>query len=325
MLKTIVRLAFAAAIIAGTAPAFAQADWPNKPILWIIPFPAGGQADIATRIVAEKMSQSLGQPVVVEAKPGANGTLGTEEVARAAPDGYTWLSTGVPLTTAPAMNPGSLSFDPVKDFEAVIRFANTSFVFVVPPQVPANTLQEFIDYAKEQNGALSYAGSGIGSLVHLGTEMFKLKAGIDMQMIPYTGQPPAIADLLANRVQFMLLGVSLAKPLIESGKLKPLAVVDAERNPVLPDVPTIGEAGFPDLVMGGWAGLQVPAGTPREIVERINAEVTKAVQSPDVAAQLTKAGWTIVPPQSPEEFKAFIEKEIANWQQTVTEAHIEVN
>ncbi|EBW2353246.1 tripartite tricarboxylate transporter substrate binding protein [Salmonella enterica subsp. enterica serovar Enteritidis] len=314
-----------AVVLAAPLAASAQADWPNQPIHVTVPFPAGGQADIVTRVVTERAAKILGQPILVEAKPGAGGNIGTGEVVKAAPDGYTWLSSGVPLTTAPSMYPESLGFDPLKDLAPVIRFGSTSFVLAVPTEVPASNVAEFVAYAKEHKGELSYAGSGIGSLVHLVSELFKIDADIDVQMIPYNGQPPAIADLLANRVQFMVLGVSLAKPLIAEGKLKALAIFDAERSPALPDVPTIVEAGYPGLVAAGWAGFNVPSGTPPEIIEKINKTVTEAIADPEVAAQITKAGWQAVPAQSPADFGKFLQEEVARWGKVVKAAGVKPN
>jgi tripartite-type tricarboxylate transporter receptor subunit TctC len=324
MLPGLKAIAVAAALAIPIAAA-AQSDWPTEPIHVIIPFPAGGQADIVTRLVADKIAPILGQPVLVEAKPGAGGNIGTDGAAKAAPDGYTWLSSGVPLTTAPAMYPTSLPFDPMQDFAPVIRFGSTSFVLAVPSALPVATVAELVDYANAREGELSYAGSGIGSLVHLVSELFKLEAGIDVTMIPYNGQPPAIADLLANRVQFMVLGVSLAQPLIASGQLKALAIFDADRSALLPDVPTIGEAGFPGLAASGWAGFNVPAGTPPEIIDKINATVAQVIVDPEVVAQVEKIGWATVPPQSPAEFGAFLETEIERWAKVVAEAKVETN
>lgn len=316
-----------ATVALAVAPGLAAAadDWPAGPIKVIIPFPAGGQADIVTRVVTDRMAPILGQPILVEAKPGAGGNIGTEEVAEAAPDGLTWLSSGVPLTTASAMYPKTLPFDPLTDLAPVIRFGATSFVLAVPAELPVSSVAELVDYAKAHEGELSYAGSGIGSLVHLVSELFKLDAGIDVQMIPYNGQPPAIADLLANRVQFMVLGVSLAKPLVDEGKLKALAIFDAERSTAMPDVPTIGEAGYPSLVANGWAGFHVPAGTPDEVIAKINATVAEVVADPEVAAQVEKVGWQIVPPQTPAEFGAFLESEVARWSEVVAKAQVETN
>jgi tripartite-type tricarboxylate transporter receptor subunit TctC len=323
MLKTIMGLAFAAAIAAFSVPALAQSDWPNKPILWIIPFPAGGQAEIISRVIADKIAPVLKQPVLVEAKPGAGGNLGTEHVAKSPPDGYTWLSSGVPLTTAPAMYPDSLPFDPIKSFEAVAKFGSTPFVIAVPAALPVSTVAEFVDYAKKHKGQMSYAGSGIGSLVHLASEMFKLEAGIDMTLIPYNGQPPAIADLLANRVQFMVLGLSLAKPLLDSKQIKALAILDNQRSKDLPDLPTVGEAGYPKLALTGWAGLQMPKGTPKAIVDKVNKAVMDAMADPEVVAQMTKLGWQPVQKNSPQDFEDFVKKEIETWRQVVKDAKIE--
>jgi tripartite-type tricarboxylate transporter receptor subunit TctC len=305
-------------------PASAQ-DWPKQPIHWIVPFPPGGQAEVAARIIAEKLSVLLGQPVLVEAKPGANGNLGAQEVAKAPPDGYKWLSSGVPLSTAPAMYPTTLNINVTTDLIPVAKVGNTSFVMVVPKALPVSNFKEFVAYAKEKKGQLTYAGSGIGSLVHLGTEMFKLKAGIDMLMVPYNGQPPAVTDVLGNRVQFMVMGLALAQPLIASGDIKPLAILDAERHPNLPNVPTIAELGFPELVMGGWAGIHVPKGTPDAIVKRISDEVNKALVDKTVIDQLVKAGWTPIKPNTPAEFKEFFDKEVASWKQTVVEAKVKTN
>lgn len=321
------RRAFLAAIVAAVAalplPAMAQDDWPTQPIRWIVPFPAGGQAEVAVRIMAEQLSQILGQPILVEAKPGANGNLGAEEVAQSKPDGYVWLSSGVPLSTASAMYPSTLTIDPLTDLIPVAKTGSTSFVMVIPKELPVASLAEFIEYAKSND--LAYAGSGIGSLVHLGTEMFKLKAGIDMQMIPYNGQPPAMADVLANRVQFMIMGLALSQPLIESGDLTPLAILDAHRHANLPDVPSIGEAGYPDLAMNGWAGVHLPKGTPDEIIERISKAVNEVLESTQYQDQMRKAGWNPEPPNSPAEFKAFFEKETKAWHQTVVDAKVQTN
>lgn len=320
MLKRLLTLGLAAALAAMPLAAAAQSWQPSQPIRWIVPFPPGGQAEIATRIIAEHIGPVLGQPVLVEAKPGANGNIGSEEVVRSTPDGHVWLSSGVPLSTAQAMYAGTLAFDPAADLIPVVRVGNTTFVMVVPKDVPVATLEEFVAYAKQND--LTYAASGIGSLVHLGSEMFKLQAGIELQGIPYNGQPPAVTDVLANRVQFMIMGLALALPHIQSGDIKPLAVLDAERHAALPDVPTVVEAGYPEMVMGGWMGLHVPAGTPDEIVNRISEVVNAALEDQTVIDQLTNAGWGAVPPNTPAEFKTFFENEVAAWKDTVEKAGV---
>ena len=294
----LLKMLAAALTLALPGAANAQADWPSEPITVIIPFPAGGQAEIMTRLITDRMAPILGQPILVEAKPGAGGNIGTAEVVKSAPDGHTWLTSSVPLTTAPAMYPTSLEFDPLTDLEPVIRFGATSFVLAVPPAVPATTVAEFVDYARANDGQLSYAGSAVGSLVHLVSELFNLEAGIDVQMIPYNGQPPAIADLLANRVQYMVIGISLAKPLIDEGKLTALAVFDEQRSKALPDVPTISEAGYPSLTANSWAGFHVPAGTPDAIIDKINATVAQVLSDPALGEQVEKAGWQTVAPQN---------------------------
>jgi tripartite-type tricarboxylate transporter receptor subunit TctC len=323
-MKTLLRhLAATLLVAASIGPAAAQSDWPQKPIHWIVPFPAGGQAEIISRVIADKIAPVLGQPVLVEAKPGAGGNLGTEQVAKSAPDGYTWLSSGVPLTTAPAMYPDSLPFDPIKSFEAVAKFGSTPFVIAIPAALPVSNLAEFIDYTKKHKGQMSYAGSGIGSLVHLASEMFKLQASIDMTLIPYNGQPPAIADLLANRVQFMVLGLSLAKPLLDSKQIKALAILDDHRSKDLPDLPTVAEAGYPKLTLSGWAGLQMPKGTPKAIVDKVNKAVMDAMADPEIVTQMTKLGWQPVQKNSPKEFEDFVRNEIEIWRQVVKDAKIE--
>jgi tripartite-type tricarboxylate transporter receptor subunit TctC len=317
----------AAAVLAVTATfplqAFAQSDWPSQPIHWIVPFPPGGQAEVAARIMGEHLSPLLGQPILVESKPGANGNIGAEEVANSKADGYTWLSSGVPLSTAPAMYPATLTIDPSADLVPVAQVGSTTFVMVVPKDVPVETLDEFIAYAKEND--LAYAGSGRGSLVHLGSEMFKLTAGVDLRMIPYNGQPPAVTDVLANRVQFMIMGLALAQPLIESGDIKPLAVLNSERHPNIPDVPTIVEAGYPDLVMSGWMGIHVPAETPQDVIARIGEAVNEVLGSEEFQQQMQTAGWTPSAPHTQAEFQEFFDNEVAAWKKTVADAGVETN
>ncbi len=303
-------------------PASAQGSWPEKPIRLVVPYPPGGALEVSARILVDKIAPSLGQSIVVEARPGADGNLGTEAVAKSAPDGYTWLGTGVPFTTQLAIHPRSLRYDPRRDFQAVAMFGVTRFIVAVPAALPANRLAEFIQYAKANRGKLLYAGSGRGSLIHLASEKFKLAAGIDMEMVPYAGQPPAIADLVSGRVQMMALGAALVAPLIKSGKLKGLAVLDSERLPEMPEIPTIVEAGFPDLVLNGWQGTHVPAQTPPEVVAKINREVQRALADPDLIA---KKAMNVEPakPMSPEQFAAQVESEIEKRREVVASAKVE--
>lgn len=312
------------ATLALTATASAQ-SWPDKQIRMIIPFPPGGQQEVASRILVEKLSAELGQPIIVESRPGADGNVGTEAVSKAAPDGYTWLGSSVPFTTQIALHPKSLRYSPTRDFEPVVAFGTTTFMFTVPASLPPNSLKEFVEHVKAQNGKASYAGSGRGSAVHLATEKFKQSAGMEMEMIPYAGQPPAISDLLAGRVQFMSLGSVFAAPLVKAGKLKALAVLDTKRNAELPDVPTIVEAGYPDLVLKSFFGIHVPKGTPQPVIERINAAVNKAIRTPEIIEKFVRSNVDSAPANTPAQFGAQIDSEIARWAGIVKAAKIETD
>src|SRR6185312_10690693 len=241
----VVRIVVALALALCVAPVSAQPAWPAKPIRLVVPFPAGGQLDVVSRLFAERLAVVLGQPVIVEVKPGADGNIGTELVAKAEPDGYTWVAVSPPTTIQPSVRPKTLRYDPIRDFEPVAFIGTSPFLFVVPASIPVQTLAQFVAYAKARPGQLSYAGSARGTVVHLASEMLKHDTGIAMEMIGYKGQPDAIADLLTARVQFMTLGLILAEPHLKSGKLRALAVLDAKREPRLPDVPSVIELGHP--------------------------------------------------------------------------------
>ena len=318
------RILLALALAAFCHPA-AAADWPSQPIKWIVPFPAGGQLDVVSRLVAERIAPALGQPIVIEVKTGASGNIGTDLAARAAPDGYTWLAASPPTTIQPAVRPTSIHYDPLKDFAPVAFIGTSPFLFVVPASIPVSSLKDFVAYAKGKPGALSYAGSARGTVVHLATELFKHDAGISMEMIGYQGQPSAIADLITARVQFMTLGLILAEPQIKAGKLRALAVLDRTRDKHLPDVPSVVELGYPDLVMSTWFGIAMPHGTPAPIVQRVNAEVNKLLQSPDIVAKLDAMGVGAAKPQSPAEFGTFLKDDAARWKTVVREANIELD
>jgi tripartite-type tricarboxylate transporter receptor subunit TctC len=316
-----------AVVLAAVAPSIvhAQPAWPAKPIRLIVPFPAGGQLDVVARLVADRIAPVLGQPIIVEAKPGADGNIATEFVAKAAPDGYTWLAASPPTTIQPSVRPKTLGYEPIRDFEPVAFLGTSPFLFVVPASLPVHSLTEFVAYAKTRPGQLSYAGSARGTVVHLATEVLKHDTGIAMEMIGYKGQPSAVPDLLTARVQFMTLGLILAEPHLKSGELRALAVLDKARHPHLPDVPSVVELGHPDLVMSTWFGLAMPHGTPRAIVQRVNAEVMKVLQAPDVVAKLQAMGIDPAQPNSPDEFGAFMKKDVARWKKVVKEASIELD
>jgi len=321
----VVRIVVALALALCVAPVSAQPAWPAKPIRLVVPFPAGGQLDVVSRLFAERLAVVLGQPVIVEVKPGADGNIGTELVAKAEPDGYTWVAVSPPTTIQPSVRPKTLRYDPIRDFEPVAFIGTSPFLFVVPASIPVSSLKDFVAYAKGKPGALSYAGSARGTVVHLATELFKHDAGISMEMIGYQGQPSAIADLITARVQFMTLGLILAEPQIKAGKLRALAVLDRTRDKHLPDVPSVVELGYPDLVMSTWFGIAMPHGTPAPIVQRVNAEVNKLLQSPDIVAKLDAMGVDAAKPQSPAEFGTFLKDDTARWKTVVREANIELD
>ena len=301
--------------------AHAQA-WPSKPIRIVVPFPAGGQLDIVARLVADRLSPALGQPVVVDPRPGADGNIGTELGAKAAPDGYTWTAVSPPTTIQPSVRPKTLKYDPLRDFEPVAFIGTSPFLFVVPASLPVNSMQEFVTMAKAEPGKLSYAGSARGTVVHLATELFMHDAGVKMEMINYPGQPSAIADLITGRVQFMTLGLILAEPQIKAGKLRALAILDSKRHAHLPDVPSITERGQPELVMTTWFGFAMPAGTPKEIVERVNAETMKVLQSADILKKLNDMGIDVAKPNTPADFGKFMREDVARWKKVVKDAGI---
>ena len=319
-------LSFAAVVaaVASTA-ASAQPDWPAKPIHLIVPFPAGGQLDVVARLVADKLSPLLGQPIIVEVKPGADGNIGTEFVAKSAADGYTWLAASPPTTIQPSVRPKTLRYDTLRDFEPVAFLGTSPFLFVVPASLPVTSLKDFVAYAKARPGALSYAGSARGTVVHLATELLKHDTGIAMEMIGYQGQPSAIADLITGRVQFMTLGLILAEPHLKAGKLKALAILDPKRHPHLPDVPSVAELGYPDLVMTTWFGIVVPKGTPAAIVERVNAEIAKALASPEVIARLEAMGVEAAKPAPPTSFGTFLTEDVARWKKVVHDAGVQTD
>ncbi|MEP7062504.1 MAG: tripartite tricarboxylate transporter substrate binding protein [Betaproteobacteria bacterium] len=306
-------------------PAAAQDAWPSRPIKLIVPFPAGGQLDVVSRLVTDRIAPALGKPIVVEVRTGADGNIATEAVAHSAPDGYTWLAVSPPTTIQPAVRPKTLRYAPLRDFAPVAFIGTSPFVFVVPASLPVNTLAEFVAYAKAHAGEMSYAGSSFGTVVHLASETFKRDAGIAMEMINYPGQPSALADLLSGRVQFMCLGAILADPQIKAGKLKALAVLDAQRYPRMPTVPTAAELGYPDLVMATWFGIAMPAGTPPAIVTRVNAEIMTALADPDVVARLHDMGVEPAKPNTPDVFGAFLRDDMARWKKAADVAHVSLD
>ena len=291
----------------------AQAQaFPNKPIRLVCPFPPGGAVDIASRAIAQELSKNLGQPVTVDNKPGAGGNIGGAEVARANPDGYTIFMT---TSGIQAINPAlyaKMPFDPNKDLTPITALVSLNNVLVLHPSVKANSVAEVIALAKSQPGAINYASSGSGTSIHMSGEMFKSLTNVNMTHIPYKGSAPALNDLLGGQVMMMFDNIPSAIPHIKSGKLKALATTGAKRDPLLPDLPTLAEAGVSGYESGVWFGLAVPANTPRDVVMKLNAEANKGTKSPEFVKRMTELGYIIMG-TSPETMAEMNKAEVQRW------------
>jgi len=302
--------AFAVALLLPVAAA-AQ-SYPGKPIRLICPFPPAGAVDIASRATAYELSRILGQPVNVENKPGAGGNLGGAEAARSAPDGYTLFMT---TSGIQAINPAlyaKMAFDPNKDLAPVAALVSLNNVLVVHPSVPAKTVQEVIALAKKDPGKWTYASSGNGTSIHMSGAMFTQLTGTDMLHIPYKGSGPAVTDLLAGQVNMMFDNIPSSLPHIKASRLRALATTGAKRDPALPDLPTIAETGVRGYESGVWFGLTVPAGTPREIIVKLNAAALQAARAPEFVKRMTDLGYNLIP-STPEEMAAMNKAELARW------------
>jgi tripartite-type tricarboxylate transporter receptor subunit TctC len=307
--------ALLAAAVLPSGTALAQ-TWPNRAVTIVVPFPPGGSVDILARLIGEKLAPALGQPVVVDNRSGATGTIGSAHVAKAAPDGYTLLlGTTGPVTMAPALTAG-LTYDSSKDFAPIIEVGITPMVMVVSPNLPAKNLAEFVAYAKTRPGKLNFVSSGTGTTGHLAGEMLKFMAGLDMVHVPYRGGAPAAQDLIAGQVELMFQLVPQMQPHIAAGQLRALGVTAEKRSKALPDVPTMIEQGFPDFEVVTWFGFFAPANTPSAVVDRLNREIAKVIEAPDVTARLTELG-SEYSRNSPKEFADFIQRDLRKWKLVV--------
>jgi len=309
------RIAFAF-LVAFLAAAAAQAQtWPSKPIRYIVPFPPAGATDITARIMADKISGPLGQSVVVENRPGAAGNVGTEFVARSAPDGYTILQLTVAQSISATLYT-KINYDVEKDLAPAAMVALVPNVMIVHPSVPAKSVAEFIALAKAKPGKINFASSGSGTSIHMSAEMFKMLTGVNIVHIPYKGSGPALADMLGGQVDVMFDNLTSSIGHIRSGKLRALAVTTVTRYPELPDLPTMQEAGVPGYEATAWFGIVVPRGTPRDAIARINGEVNKALAQADVKEKLAQQG-ALARSWTPEEFGSFIHNEVVKWAKVV--------
>jgi tripartite-type tricarboxylate transporter receptor subunit TctC len=295
--------------------------WPSKPIRLVVPYPPGGSTDLLARTIGQKVGEALGQQVIVDNRAGAGGMLGSDIVARAAPDGYTLLlGTGATHGLTLLLSK-SIPYDPVKDFTPITAAVEVPIILCVSLQVPAATAKELVDYAKKNPGKLAFGSSGTGSPHHLSGELLKQVAGIDMVHVPYKGAAPAVQDLIGNQIPMVFTTLSTALPHIKGGKIRAIGFVEAKRQPSVPEIPAIGESVTGYVMPAAWLGFFGPAGLPDAILKRINTEIVKAVQSPDVRGKLEAAGMPVVG-TSAEEFAKMIRDDIETFRRIVNAAGI---
>ena len=295
--------------------------YPERPITMVVTFAAGGSSDVLARAVADAMSRGLGKQVAVDNRPGAGGHIGAEAVAHAAPDGYTILfGTNGTLGIGPALYK-NLRYDPQHDLAPVGLLHKLPLLLIINPSIPAKNLKELIDYARSKPGALSFASAGVGSVSHLAGELFKEQAKIDILHVPYKGGGAAVPDLLSGRVSMMLETIPNALPLARSGQMRAIGVTTKERSASAPDIPTLAESGLPDFDVSAWTGLFAPAGTPRAVIDRLNAETQKLADEKDYVTRIHAMG-TDVASSSPEAFGAFVHDDVARWTQVIEHAGI---
>ena len=299
------------------APALCTGEaYPSKPIRFVVPYPAGGPLDTVARLIGQRLTESTKQPVIVDNKPGAGGNIGADAVAKAPADGYTILMGAV---ATHAINPtlyASIPYDPIRDFAPVTQVASTPNVLVVHPSIPASSVKEFIAYAKANPGKLNFGSGSTGSAGHLAGELFKTMAGIDMTHVPYKGAAPAMQDLIGGQIQLMFDNLASSLAQVRAGKVKALAVTTAKRSALAPELPTIAESGLPGFDINTWFGIFVPAATPRETVERLHAEFTRALAAADVRERMLNLGAEPVG-STPGEFAAYIRSEAAKYARVI--------
>lgn len=308
-------------VLASASSALAQ-NWPNRPIRMVVPYTPGGYTDLMARLVGQKISDALGQPVIFENKPGANAIIGTDVVAKAAPDGYTFGTVIAAHAVNATLNP-KLPYDTQKDLTYVSLMSSAPLIMIAHPSLPASNIKELIALAKAKPGELNFASSGVGAAAHLTMEMFKSRTGIEMQHIPYKGTAGALQDIVGGRINVMFDIVGPLMPQVRSGNAKAIAVTAKERIPAAPDVPTMAEQGVPDFVSGTWAGIIAPAGLPKEILDRVSAEAKKALADPAMKEKLAEQGIVAVG-STPEEFRVFVDEEILRWRKVITDANIKM-
>lgn len=315
-------LGMAAVLVLSASAALAQANFPARRIQVILPYPAGGIVDVATRIVTDRLSEMWSQPIIIEAKPGASGSIAWEQVSNAQPDGYMWTSFTPAVSANPRMQKGVRWSE--KNFVPIGAFAWAPSALVVNADMPVNTLAEFIDYARKQPGVLNWGNPGVGTSLHLNTAMFLAETKLDIAQIQYRGQPPALLDLLAGRIQMKIASVGLVADHVATGKLKALAVISKTRSPLMPNVPTMAEAGYPEVNVVAWYGLAAPRGTPQPVIDKINNSIHEVVAQPKVRAALEAQGLQAFDPISSADLVKLVESDTEKYAKIIAEANIRI-
>lgn len=321
-LHTLAAAVFGAALFANasaqTPSAAAIAAYPDHPIKLVVGYAPGGGNDIAARLIAKELEPLLHQSVVVENRPGAGTNIGASYVARSAPDGYTLSLASTALAVNISLYP-KLDYDPVKDFAPIAIFAEAPNLLIVSNKLPVNSVKELVEYAKKNPGKLNFSSSGSGSTQHLAGELFKTKAGITATHIPYKGSAPSLTAVIGGQADFTFINIPSSKQLIESGQVKALAITSNKRSPVVPKVPTMEEAGIPGMAVATWYSILAPAGTPKPIIDKLNAAINKAVETPDFRKKLEDLG-TDPMTETPEYFKKFLDEEIVRWREIIKQS-----
>ncbi|AOG24028.1 Bug family tripartite tricarboxylate transporter substrate binding protein [Acidovorax sp. RAC01] len=314
-----------ACLVSWMAGAHAQATWPDRPVRVIVPFPASGATDLVARTVTQRVAADLGQQMVVDNKPGAGGTIGTAEAAKAAADGYTLLlTTSSTHAISPHLMP-RLAYDARKDFTPVVHLADAPSVVLVTNSLPVKTVGELIAYGKANPGKLNYATSGNGTIVHLNTAAFMAQAGVEMTHVPYKGTALSIPDLVAGQVHVLFDSLPTGMPHAKAGRLRAIAVTSEKRSALAPELPTLAESGLPGYSSVTWFGVYLPAGAPPALVERVHAAFSKAVQSPEVAASLAKLGVEPAAPSTPTQFGAMVQADSNRWASVIRQHKISID
>ncbi|OGA43725.1 MAG: hypothetical protein A3G24_17210 [Betaproteobacteria bacterium RIFCSPLOWO2_12_FULL_62_13] len=323
-MRHIARVVLYIAALAGLCASAPAQDYPSKPLRFIAPNLPGGPTDILARLISQKLSESLGQPVVVENRAGAAGNIGTEVAAKSPPDGYTLLSGNVATFDANVSLYKRLGFDPIKDFEPVVLVATQPNILVVHPSLPVTSVKDLITLARSRPGQLNYSGSGMGAVAHLAAELFKTMTGTHIVHISYKSAAPALIDLIAGQTQLMFATALSVQPHLQAKRLRPLAVTTPQRARAFRELPTVAEAGVPGFAATTWHGVLVPAGTPAGIVNKLNAEINRLLQLPDVRDRLGTLGAEIVG-GTPREFADHIQREIPKWAKVIKDANIRLD